>query len=145
AAGTAAAEPAPKTMVAPESSAGRAMGFAEGIVVRAAGVFMAAALNIMVRPAASSVSGAAPWGIVAGREAAGAAFAGDPPGLGGRVGAANIAVPPVAAAAEPPAGVGVGAGASAGAGAGRVTLNVLLHLPQRMVRPCGPTLASSIR
>jgi hypothetical protein len=89
--------------------------------------------NIIVRPAASSAAGVAP---VAGR--------GD--GFGAADGAAKIIVELPAGAFAGAATGGDGGAAAGGCGAGaRVTLNVFWHLPQRMVRPCGPIRLSSTR
>src|SRR5207253_9655391 len=73
---------APKSMVAPASSVGLVIGFAAGIADLGGVVFIAAAaLNIIVRPAASSASGAADGTVEVPAGAAG--FATAAAGFGG--------------------------------------------------------------
>jgi hypothetical protein len=86
--------------------------------------------NIIVRPAPSSGAGGA---------AGAGGFCG---GLGTAAGAANTMVALDGACF---AGGGGSGGAAGGVAGGRVTRKVFWHLPQRMVRPCGPIRLSSTR
>jgi hypothetical protein len=140
----------PNTTVAlGDSAAGRTGLLAAGVEGRRFPVW-----NIIVRPAPSSagtVGGAAGFGGAAGVAAAG--FAGDGiDGFGGEAGccANDVGLDAGALAA---AGVARGFGAggtgawpcAVGSGSSLVTLKVFWHFPQRMVRPCGPIRASSMR
>ncbi|HEY4885208.1 MAG TPA: hypothetical protein VII08_16375 [Myxococcales bacterium] len=105
--------------------------------------------NIIVRPAASSAAGTGAAGFATGACAGGAGGgAGLATGVGAEApeaGAANIIV---VCAADLPGGAGAGFAGMAAASAvaaERTTLNVVWHLPQRMVSPCGPIRASSTR
>ena len=113
-----------------------------------AGAFKLPVWNIIVRPAASPVAGAAAGpGVGVGCGAGGGGGAAFAAGIGaGAAGAANIIVC-FADGGRAVGGGGAAFGASvSGAAAGtRVTLNVFWHLPQRMLRPCGPMRASSTR
>jgi len=105
-----------------------------------AGAFKLPVWNIMVRPAASPVAGDA---VGPGAGAAGGGGAGFAAGIGGgTAGAANIIV---CCADGGRAGAACGAAVSGAPAGARVTLNVFWHLPQRMLRPCGPMRASSTR
>jgi hypothetical protein len=118
----------PNTMVPLEDDGGSAAA-ADGFA-GAAGGGTGAVGNIIVRPALSSGAGGA---------AGAGGFCG---GFGTVAGAANTMV---ALDGGCFAGGG-GSGGAAGAGAGaRVTQKVFWHLPQRMVRPCGPIRLSSTR
>ncbi len=104
-----------------------------------AGAFKLPVWNIIVRPAASPVAGDA---VGPGAGAGGGGGAGFAAEIGaGAAGAANIIVCCVDGGRAGAAGATFGAAVSGA----RVTLNVFWHLPQRMLRPCGPMRASSTR
>jgi hypothetical protein len=123
--------------------------------------------NIIVRPAPSSAGtagGAAGLGGATGVVAAdlggatgvaAAGFAGDGnDGFGGATGCcANVMGLDAGSGTFARTGLAAGFGAggtggwscTVGSGSGLVTLKVFWHFPQRMVRPCGPIRASSMR
>src|SRR5205085_9928973 len=133
----------PNTIVEPASGSAFGLG---------GGALRLPVWNIIVRPAPSAA---------AADEAAG--FPPVEPGLEGAAGGAtgraggwpNTIVEPtpppgacgagLAGAGRGAAGMGACSGTVAAGSAGRVTLNVFWHLPHRMVRPWGPTRASSTR
>jgi len=103
------------------------------------GAFKLPVWNIIVRPAASPVAGDAVGPGAGAGGGGGAGFAAE------AAGAANIIVCCADGGWAGAAAATFGAAVSGAPAGARVTLNVFWHLPQRMLRPCGPMRASSTR